>query len=474
MKSVYVRGADKNKIRYRLAHAITPLAPDAAHGYAATMPAEPNPSAAAQPLAAIPESFQKIQRFVVLMFENRSFDHLAGFLKASNPAVAGLSGTESNYTDPNAPAPPAVTVGPATSYLLYFDPGHEFEDVQMQLYGSNGATPPAANKPSDPAAMSGFVCCAAQSARVAGVPGAAPRIMECFQPAQVQVFSALAQQFALINFWHSSLPGPTWPNRFFVHAATSGGLTDSPSDDQIVGGFSFANGTIYQRLAAAGKDWRIYHDGLPQAAGVTNLRLEYVDPLTKHFREMSFFADDVKSGSLPEYTFIEPNYDSGDNYVNGNSMHPLNDIRKGEQLLKQVYETLRNSNYWQDTMLIVTFDEHGGFYDHVPPPPAVPSGDDTTHLNSAHPFAFDRLGVRVPAIVVSAYTQAGTVIGTDASDPATLFDHSSIVATVEKRFGLQPLTMRDETARTLDIALNLANPRDDAPATLPEPAAAIN
>jgi phospholipase C len=438
------------------------------------MPADSIPSTAAPTLAAVAASFQKIQRFVVLMFENRSFDHLAGFLKASNPAVAGLAGTEANYSNPNAPVPPPVTVGPATSYLLNFDPGHEFEDVQMQLYGPNGTPPPTANPPTDPAPMSGFVCCAARAATAAGVPGAAQRIMECFMPSQVTVLSALARQFALMNFWHSSLPGPTWPNRFFAHAATSGGLTDGPSDEQIIGGFSFANGAIYQRLAAAGKEWRIYHDGLPQAAGINSLRLEYVDPFTKHFREMKFFADDVKSGSLPEYTFIEPNYDSGANYVNGNSMHPLNDIRKGELLLKQVYETLRNSKYWRDTMLIITFDEHGGFYDHVPPPATVPSGDDTTHLNPAHPFAFDRLGVRVPAIVVSAYTQAGTVIGADAGDPATVFDHSSILATVEKRFGLEPLTLRDEAARTLDIALNLPDARDDAPATLPDPAADIH
>jgi phospholipase C len=186
---------------------------------------------------------------------------------------------------------------------------------------------------------------------------------------------------------------------------------------------------------------------------------------------MSYFAQDVQNGLLPEYTFIEPCYGGflSSNFAAGNSMHPQDDIRKGDALIQQVYETLRNSNYWQDTMLIITFDEHGGFFDHVPPPPAVPTGDDASYANSADNFGFDLYGVRVPAVVVSAYTQKGTVIGSDPGDPATVFDHSSILATVEARFGLPPLTARDKAANTLDVALNLDTPRTDAPTTLPNP-----
>lgn len=188
---------------------------------------------------------------------------------------------------------------------------------------------------------------------------------------------------------------------------------------------------------------------------------------------MDDFTDDVNSGDLPEYTFIEPKYDTGNNYVNGNSMHPLNDIRKGELLIKQVYETLRNSPLWDKVMLVVTFDEHGGFYDHVSPPAVVPTGDDTRYANPEHPFTFDRLGVRVPAVVVSAYTQKGAVIGTDANNAATRFDHTSILATVSKLFGLRSLTKRDGNANVLDIALNLDTPRltsAEALTTLPDPA----
>ena len=358
---------------------------------------------------------------------------------------------------------------------MTFDPGHEYYDVQIQLYGplkgTDPSLPPIANPALDPAPMTGFIASATQAVDFSGDENL---VMQCFQPDQLPVLTTLATEFALFNFWYSSLPGPTWPNRFFIHAATSGGLTDSPSTSQIVAGFSFQNGTIYERLKDAGKGWCIYHDGLPQTAGISSLRDEYINPLTKKFQDMDDFFDDVKNGALADYSFIEPRYDTGNNYLDGNSMHPLNDIRKGEDLVKRVYEALRNSQYWADTMLIITFDEHGGFYDHQSPPATVPTGDDSQYANPNYSFPFDRLGVRVPAIVVSAYTAKGTIIGDDPGDPATVFDHSSVLATVEKRFGLAPLTKRDGAANTLEVAINLAAPRllpTEALTALPNPAA---
>ena len=419
--------------------------------------------------------FRGIKRFVVLMLENRSFDHLFGFLKAVNPKVVGLTGTESNQKDPNSPTDPPITVFRAPSFVMTFDPGHEYYDVQIQLYGPLAGTdpslPPIANPPRHPAPMTGFVASATQAVDYSGDE---KLVMGCFQPDQLPVLTALAGEFALFNFWYSSLPGPTWPNRFFIHAATSGGLTDSPSAGQIISGFSFQNDTIYARLTNAGKEWCIYHDGLPQTAGISSLRDEYIDPFTQRFQPMDAFFDDVKQGTLADYSFIEPRYDTGNNYVDGNSMHPLNDLRKGEDLVKRVYEALRNSALWGETMLIITFDEHGGFYDHQPPPATVPTGDDTKYANPAYSFLFDRLGVRVPGIVVSAYTAQGTIIGDSPGEPSTIFDHSSVLATVEKLFGLKPLTQRDRAANTLEIALNLTAPRllpAEALTTLPDPAA---
>jgi phospholipase C len=419
--------------------------------------------------------FQGIKRFVVLMLENRSFDHLFGYLKAGNSRVMGLTGSEFNQKDPNSPGDPAIKVGRASSFVMTFDPGHEHYDVQIQLYGpledTDPSLPPIANPARDPAPMTGFIASANQAVDYSGDENL---VMECFQPDQLPVLTTLAGEFAVFNFWYSSLPGPTWPNRFFIHAATSGGLTDSPNTSQIVAGFSFQNDTIYERLKSAGKVWCIYHDGLPQTAGISSLRTEYVDPFTERFQAMDDFFDDVKKGALADYNFIEPRYDTGNNYLDGNSMHPLNDIRKGEELVKEVYEALRNSQYWSETMLIITFDEHGGFYDHLPPPATVPTGDDSKYANPNYSFLFDRLGVRVPAIVVSAYTGKGTIIGDDPGDPSTVFDHSSVLATVERLFGLEPLTNRDRAANTLEVAINLATPRllpTEAPTALPDPAA---
>lgn len=392
-----------------------------------------------------------IDHFVVLMLENRSFDHLLGSLTAQNPAVAG-----------GDPAPPAG------AFAMPFDPGHEFADVQIQLFGRGPGAARSAGPRIDPAPMSGFVVSAQNAAKN---PSHAAMVMQSFRPARLPALASLAREFAVVNFWHASMPGPTWPNRFFVHAATSGGLSDSPNEADILAGYTFPSGTVYQRLEAAGKSWRIYHDGLPQSAGIASLRTEFLDIFTTKFREMRFFEDDLRAGTLPEYVFIEPHYDTGHQFVGGNSMHPLNDVRKGEQLINQVYQAIRASRFWANTLLIVTFDEHGGFFDHVPPPAAAPPGGDQRYADPANHFAFDRLGVRVPAIVVSAFTQKSTVIG---SSPQDSYDHTSILATVEKRFALTPITRRDAAARTLDGALNLSGPRvsgTDAPLSLPRPPA---
>jgi len=412
----------------------------------------------------------RIEHFVVLMLENRSFDHLMGSLKSLDARVDGALAREfSNRADPADPGSPAIATGPADRYAMLFDPGHEFIDVQIQLYGRAAGAPRAPAARTDPAPMNGFVGSATATAATA-VDAAC--VMQCFQPEQLTVLSALARQYAIFNYWHSSMPGPTWPNRFFVHAATSGGLSDSPSLDATLLGYEFSAGTIFDRLDGRRLGWRIYHTGLPQTAGIDSLRLQYLDPFTDRFRSIDSLADDLQQAAFPEYAFVEPYYDTGNNYAGGDSMHPLNDVRKGEALVKRVYEALRNSPIWSKAMLIVTFDEHGGFFDHVAPPAAVPSADERRYANEANAFGFDRLGVRVPTIVVSPYTARGTVIGTQAKVDA--YDHTCIPATLERRFGLDPLTARDRAARSLEAAINLDQPRlsaDEAPLRLPDPAA---
>jgi len=252
----------------------------------------------------------------------------------------------------------------------------------------------------------------------------------------------------------------------FVHAASSGGLDHSPTTAEIaeweaIDGFGLKNGTVFDALQEKGIPRKLYGgDDFPMVAALKGIHLDDV-------RHYSLFAGDVAQPNYPDrYIFIEPSYDTGHDYVNGNSMHPLNDARKAEQLVKRVYEAIRASPLWPDTLLVITCDEHGGFHDHVPPPPAVAPGGDQRYSNPVNNFAFDLLGVRVPAIAVSAWTAKNTVIG---RSPQDCYDHTAILATLEKRFGLPALTKRDAAAPTLALALNSDLPRlsaADAPMTL--------
>jgi hypothetical protein len=300
------------------------------------------------------------------------------------------------------------------------------------------------------------------------------RIMRCFDPKQLPVLNQLAREFAICDQWFSSLPGPTWPNRLFAMAATSGGLDNSPDNLNsallaTINGFEFEHGNIFDALDSKCIDWRIFAgddfpvSGLLQGMDVNRLRGKISD-----FAEFDTEINHPDFGD--KFIFIEPKYGEhqfdvagpGD-FTCGNSMHPLDDITRGELLMKTVYETIRNSPHWNRSMLIITFDEHGGFYDHVAPGPAVPPGDLVTTDYSEFHFKFDQLGVRIPALVISAHTPRGVI-------DHTLYDHTSILATVERLHGLDNLTNRDKAANDVRHLVALGVARTDAPSTLSPPA----
>jgi len=260
-----------------------------------------------------------------------------------------------------------------------------------------------------------------------------------------------------------------------MHAASSGGLDDSPTGLQEFGnlafnGYKFENGTIFDRLDDACIEWRVFAgDSFPVTLALSGMTINELEGRILDFDD---FADAVNDPDFSTaYVFIEPNYgsdlgapfDSGD-YTCGNSQHPLDDVTRGERLIKTVYETIRNSPHWNNSLLLVTYDEHGGFYDHVPPPGAVAPGDQISDAdNNHHSFPFNQLGVRVPAVVVSPLIPQGLIDG-------TVYDHTSLLATVEQFFGLKPLTNRDAAANTLSHLLSLTTPRTNAPTQLPDPA----
>ncbi|HUS17973.1 MAG TPA: alkaline phosphatase family protein [Chloroflexia bacterium] len=281
-------------------------------------------------------------------------------------------------------------------------------------------------------------------------PEHAQKIVQCFAPSKLPVLTTLARAFAICDHWFSSLPGPTWPNRLFVHAGTSAGHVDNtlhPGDYNI--------DTIYDRLDQATVSWKIYFHDIPQAIALSHLQMDFA---RARFRLFDEFLTDARHGTLPAYSFIEPRY-ADFLFFKANDQHPPHDVALGEYLIADVYEALRASPQWEHSLLVILYDEHGGIYDHVPPPPAVnPDGK-----RSRKPvFGFDRLGVRVPAVLVSPYIPAGTI-------DSQVYDHTSVLATLEKRFDLAPLTKRDAAAQPFDANLILTSPRTDTPRTLRRP-----
>lgn len=400
------------------------------------------------------------------MLENRSFDHVFGFspingtdavtgkpttIARPDPAVNSNTDTQTNTAYP-------VHNGADFSFeKLDLDPGHEFGDVQQQLTGPN----------------LGFV-----NNYVSHKPAKPGRVMDCFSPTQLPVLNQLAAEFVICDNWYSSLPGPTWPNRFFMMAATSGGLTKSPTAGDIIKatalkGYDFEHGNIFEALNDKGIPWCIVEgDDFPVSFTLKGMD---ANDLKGRFVPMGDFATRLaQPGFNEQFIWIEPKYGShkfdvtgpGD-FSGGNSMHPLDDVRKGEQLVKEVYEAIRAvPAVWENAVLLIVFDEHGGFYDHVTPPSTTPPGDNPINAAPGQaPFGFEQLGVRVPAIVISPLIPKGLI-------DHTVYDHTSALATLEKQLGMSPLTHRDEKAEDFFHLFTLTAPRTDTPSKLVNPAAA--
>jgi phospholipase C len=242
-------------------------------------------------------------------------------------------------------------------------------------------------------------------------------------------------------------------------------------------GYQFENGSIFDALDSKELDWRIYHgDAFPQVGAMAGMDLA---TMASNYHDLDDLASDLQDSDFDAaYVFIEPDYGHifthDGNFQCGNSQHPLDDVTRGDNLIKYVYESIRRSPHWESSMLVVTYDEHGGFYDHVPPPPGTPPGDIIDPYNNKHGFRFDHLGVRVPALVISPLipsVKANGVVNQNCNlIDHTQYDHGSLLATIEQIYGLSPLTSRDATAKEFSHLLSLKTPRTDAPWTLPEAA----
>jgi phospholipase C len=397
----------------------------------------------------------KLQRIVVLMMENRSFDHMLGALKAKSPAINGLTGDESN---PDADGTIVKVLASAKfEGQLGNDPDHHFPGVDLQIFGGAQGDVRVAN-------MQGFVKSYFTQTNDVKRSHA---IMNYFTPAQLPVLTELASEFAVFNGWFSSIPGPTICNRAFAHYGTSFGQVGMDIFyllDPIQ--------SIYERMVNANKTSKLYYYDQPSST------MEVVNLLKNEpqvFGTFDQFLADCKSGSLPQYSFIEPCYNDhpGDDggQILASDQHPDHDVREGERFIATVYNAVRtNPQVWQTTALLIVYDEHGGLYDHVVPPPCTPDGyvAKAADTGTGRPFAFDRLGIRVPAILVSPWIPRGTVIA-GPEDPAKgrVFEHASIPATVTGRFlpnfdQNNRRTVREKNAATfLDLLTDQMRPDDD-------------
>ena len=358
-----------------------------------------------------------IEHIVVVMMENRSFDHYLGWLPNADGRQEGLS-----YLDAAGAAHPTHPLAPDFTGCSHPDPDHSYAGGRRQYDGG---------------AMDGFRRSGANDDYAIG-----------FYVEEDRPFgSALARNFTTLDRSFCSILGPTFPNRLFLHSAQTDRLSNTPVLATMP--------TIWDRLAAAGVSALYYFSNLP-FLGLWGAK--YV-PISRPYLQ---FLADAAAGTLPAVCFVDPRFTlPPDN--SGNDDHPPADIHRGDAFLAQTFHAIANGPRWPHTVLIVTCDEWGGFFDHVAPPRATaPNAVDPDLVNGKA-----RLGFRVPTIVASPFSRG------EPDDPKVkgmTFDHTSILKLIEWRFGLGPLTARDASRDVANLAraLNFRHPDASVPA-LPAP-----
>jgi phospholipase C len=374
-----------------------------------------------------------IEHVVVLILENQSFDRMVGLI----PGVDGVDLSKLR-TNPNSAAGTQVTQNPSSQARMDFDPPHDYDDVVAQI--TDAGVPCA-----------GFVDTFLKS----NSKGDPNEIMAYYDSGTLPALENLAMSFVICDRWFSSVPGPTWPNRFFVHSGTSLGHIDMPSIVHFDPAIHLYNqATVFERISEAGKRWLIYFEDFAQTTLMTRQL-----PFAANYRYMrSFEADCNDAANFPDYVFLEPKYF----WPGQNDQHPTSDIRRGDALIAQVYNAIRqNEALWNSTLLVVLYDEHGGFYDHVNP-------REPAHLAKAVPpdanvtpegFSFNSFGARVPALLISPWLDAGVLHG--------IYDHTSLLKYLTAKWSLGALGNRTAAANNFaDELVWRSSPRTNAPSSL--------
>jgi phospholipase C len=415
-------------------------------------------SALAAP-ARFPTGSNGIQHVVVLMMENRSFDHFLGWL----PGADGRNDLIYQATDGNFY--PNYPLAPDFQGCGYSDPDHSWEGFLVQHNG--GRMDGFLRRPTSPANNPGVTLARANTFPIGYYTNFHPNFLRKAAP-DLPVIGALAERYTVLDRYFCSFAGETFPNRFYQHAARTDRdhntdtistlptiwdqLSPIPNNLGIPTGGYFFRDLPFQALWGT-KYFPFWH---PFAAGDTDvLGIPVTTPS---------FIDVVAAGNLPNVSFIDPAFDTEGNGTSADD-HPLADIRLGERFIADAYHALANAGYLDNTVFIVTFDEWGGFYDHVPPPRVIDdtdpasvdhTGDSTTPTDGQLVPDYTQLGFRVPAIVISNLAPARVI----HHGP---FEHASTLKLIETTFGLQSLTARDANALDLGEVLERV-PRNRVPA----------
>lgn len=444
----------------------------------------------------------KIDHVVMLMLENRSLDNVLGWLYAADKPtrIVGTDQTDVYYGLQSGPY--SNKYGDRTIYTTRgttgrtghkgvpaqplrvpgFDPGEEYEHVNQQLFGT--ASKPTSKNPAygTPAGMLGFAYDYDASYESWEQ---LDQIMECYSPAQLPILNGLARAYGVSDAWYSSVPTQTNPNRAFSLCGTSLGRVNNTYDAVE----QFQTQTIWNALP---KDtsWGVYYQDIWNSK---QCYTQYTFPwITKalapgEIEPLSHFYDRAIGGKLPNFSYLEPKWGYGKGYRDGsgfycgkilgkivgsqgNDYHPPTWMGPGEAFVASVYNALTfNRAAWAKTLLIITFDEHGGTYDHVDPGWGAIQPDEHKGPDG---FAFNRYGVRVPTLLISPWVPAGTVFRSGAANPNQMkYDHTSTLATLLNWRGVTPssagLGKRVAAAPTFEAALADC-PRGDVPTvTLP-------
>lgn len=353
-----------------------------------------------------------IDHIVVLMMENRSFDHY--FQKLPEYGQPDADVAPADYSNPDLDGNPVFPFHD-TQYC-FVDTNHGWAGTHEQIAGGK---------------MDGFV---RSNEGHHEVPAngtldmiAGKRAMAHYDHTDLPFYYWLANEFAIGDRYFASMPGPTWPNRMFLYAGTSFGLTSNVFPDDAP--------TLFDQLELRGVSWKIYATGTPGFGVFITKLLAYKD---EHLRSIDDYFADAAAGTLPQVAFVDPSL--GREGHDTNDEHPPAMAQFGERFAAEVIDALAKGPKWSRSVLFLTYDEHGGLYDHVPPPKACPPDDSPVQLDPGDPQGgFDRLGVRVPFIVVSPWAKKHFV-------SHRVYDHTSIVRFIQARHVMPALSARDANA----------------------------